>query len=96
MLQACERQKFCFIIQDFVKMHWTESQIDTNGSGRIPEAIAMDCEMVGGGSDGSLDICARVCLVDEEEKPIFHTYVVPLIPVTNFRYLGYAFDLFIL
>ncbi|KAL2556818.1 Exonuclease family protein [Forsythia ovata] len=70
---------------DVMKMPWTESQIDINGSGRIPEAIAIDCEMVGGGSDESLDVCARVCLVDEDEKPIFHTYVVPLIPVTNYR-----------
>ncbi|KAL8054948.1 hypothetical protein ABFS82_04G024900 [Erythranthe guttata] len=50
------------------------------------EAIAMDCEMVGGGSDGTLDLCVRVCLVDEDEKVIFHTYVLPPIPVTNYRY----------
>ena len=42
--------------------------------------------MVGGGSDGSLDLCARVCLVDENENIIFHTYVKPPIPVTNYRY----------
>lgn len=58
-----------------------------NGHGsQHPEAVAIDCEMVGGGSDGSLDICARVCLVDEDEKLIFHTYVLPQIPVTNYRY----------
>ncbi|XP_004486814.1 RNA exonuclease 4-like isoform X2 [Cicer arietinum] len=39
-----------------------------------PGAIAMDCEMVGGGSDGSLELCARVCLIDEDENLIFHTY----------------------
>ncbi|KAK9281081.1 hypothetical protein L1049_003974 [Liquidambar formosana] len=69
-----------------------ESQIDISGStngnqvGRVPEAVAMDCEMVGGGSDGSLDLCARVCLIDEDENPIFHTYVQPQIPVSNYRY----------
>ncbi|KZV18514.1 protein PALE CRESS, chloroplastic-like [Dorcoceras hygrometricum] len=36
--------------------------------------VAVDCEMVGGGSDGSLDLCARVSVVDEDEKLIFHTY----------------------
>ena len=49
--------------------------------------MAIDCQKVGGGSDGSLDLCARVCLIDEDENIIFHTYVQPLIPVTNYRYL---------
>ncbi|XP_057853379.2 RNA exonuclease 4-like isoform X1 [Cryptomeria japonica] len=49
-------------------------------------AIALDCEMVGGGQDGSLDLCARVCLVNEEEKVLFHYYVKPPIPITNYRY----------
>lgn len=57
-----------------------------NDIGNHPEAVSMDCEMVGGGSDGSLDLCARVCLVDEDEKLIFYTYVLPQIPVTNYRY----------
>lgn len=50
------------------------------------EAVALDCEMVGGGSDGSLDICLRVCLIDEDENVIFHSYVEPLIPITDYRY----------
>jgi len=52
-----------------------------------PKAIALDCEMVGGGSDGSLDLCARVCLVDEDENLTFHSYVQPQIPVTDYRYI---------
>ncbi|GAB2220244.1 hypothetical protein Drorol1_Dr00007887 [Drosera rotundifolia] len=48
------------------------------------EAVALDCEMVGGGSDGSLDICVRVCLIDEDENVIFHSYVEPLIPITDY------------
>nr|POE98109.1 rna exonuclease 4 [Quercus suber] len=40
----------------------------------------------GGGSDGSLDLCARVCLSDEYESIIFHTYVKPPTPATNYRY----------
>lgn len=73
-------------------MPFTESQFDIpnlnneNHIVRRPEAIAIDCEMVGGGSDGTLDLCARVCLIDEDENLIFHTYVRPEIPITNYRY----------
>ncbi|KAA8548097.1 hypothetical protein F0562_004642 [Nyssa sinensis] len=49
-------------------------------------AVALACKMVGGGSDGSLDLCGRVCLIDEYENIIFHTYVKPPLPVTNYRY----------
>ncbi|OAY49663.1 uncharacterized protein LOC110614820 isoform X2 [Manihot esculenta] len=69
----------------------TESQIYVSGSidesyaCKGGEAVAIDCEMVGGGSDGSLDLCARVCLLDEDENIIFHSYVQPQIPVTNYR-----------
>ncbi|XP_020223935.1 RNA exonuclease 4 [Cajanus cajan] len=59
---------------------------DENHAGGFPGAVAIDCEMVGGGSDGSLELCARVCLVDEDENLIFHTYVKPGIPITNYRY----------
>ncbi|XP_030469958.1 uncharacterized protein LOC115688301 [Syzygium oleosum] len=57
-----------------------------NGRTRGPQVVALACKMVGGGSDGSLDLCARVCIIDEYENIIFHTYVKPPIPVTNFRY----------
>lgn len=53
---------------------------------RVPKVVALDCEMVGCGSDGSLDICARICLVDENEDLIFHSYVKPIIPVTDYRF----------
>ena len=48
-------------------------------------AISLGCEMVGGGHDGSLDLCAKLCLVDEEEKLLFYTYVKPQLPVTSYR-----------
>ncbi|XP_073105603.1 RNA exonuclease 4 [Elaeis guineensis] len=51
-----------------------------------PRVVALACKMVGGGSDGSLDLCARVCLIGEDENIIFHAYVRPQIPVTNYRY----------
>ncbi|XP_019265585.1 PREDICTED: RNA exonuclease 4 isoform X1 [Nicotiana attenuata] len=74
---------------DTVEMLNSEYEVDIssgNGSIRSQEAVAIDCEMVGCGSDGSLDYCARVCLVDEEERLIFHTYVQPQLPVTDYRY----------
>ncbi|KAL4558799.1 hypothetical protein LXL04_037001 [Taraxacum kok-saghyz] len=55
-------------------------------SNKYHEAVAINCQMVGGGSDGSLDVLGRVCLVDEEENIIFHTYVEPQLPVTDYRY----------
>ncbi|KAL6010978.1 hypothetical protein ACLOJK_001422, partial [Asimina triloba] len=60
-----------------------------NHSGRranAPQALALACKVVGGGNDGSLDLCGRVCLMDEDEKIIFQTYVKPNLPVTNYRY----------
>ncbi|KAF8112022.1 hypothetical protein N665_0069s0048 [Sinapis alba] len=55
-------------------------------SSRSPRVVALSCKMVGGGSDGSLDLCARVCITDESENVIFHTYVKPTLPITNYRY----------
>ncbi|RCV24280.1 hypothetical protein SEVIR_5G071000v4 [Setaria viridis] len=53
------------------------------GSGR---ALALGCKMVGAGSDGSLDVVARVCVVDEQENIVYEAFVKPLIPVTHYRY----------
>ncbi|CAN0890168.1 RNA exonuclease 4 [Linum grandiflorum] len=50
------------------------------------KAIAIDCEMVGGGDDGTVDLCGQVCLVDEDENIVFHAYVQPQAPVTDYRY----------
>ncbi|KAH7577363.1 hypothetical protein ACOSP7_001766 [Xanthoceras sorbifolium] len=57
-----------------------------DGYTREPQVVALACKMVGGGSDGSLDLCGRVCIIDERENIIFHTYVKPQIPITNYRY----------
>lgn len=81
------------LLQGTVTIPCAESQSYMNLSGENhfdnrPEAISMDCEMVGGGSDGSLDLCARVCLTDEDENILFHTYVRPQISITNYRYLS--------
>ncbi|KAF3488394.1 hypothetical protein F2Q69_00052651, partial [Brassica cretica] len=50
------------------------------------KAVAIDCEKVGGGDDGSIDLCASICLVDEDEHVIFSTHVQPQLPVTDFRH----------
>ncbi|KAJ7543802.1 hypothetical protein O6H91_09G053000 [Diphasiastrum complanatum] len=52
---------------------------------RRSSAIAIDCEMVGGGRDGFVDLCARVCIVDENENVLLNTHVRPPVPVTNYR-----------
>lgn len=50
------------------------------------KAVALACKMVGGGSDGSLDLCAKVCIIDEYENILFRSYVKPHLPVTHYRY----------
>ncbi|KAM3325973.1 hypothetical protein P3S67_001099 [Capsicum chacoense] len=52
---------------------------------RGQKALTIDCEMIGG--DSSQDLCTRVCVVDEDEKLIFHSYVLPQNPVTDYGYL---------
>ncbi|KAK9755518.1 hypothetical protein RND81_01G031400 [Saponaria officinalis] len=64
---------------------YDEIKID-NSRGRSTKVVSLACKMVGGGSDGSLDVCGRVCLTDEYDNMIFHSYVKPQIPVTNYRY----------
>ncbi|KAH6793975.1 hypothetical protein C2S52_004452 [Perilla frutescens var. hirtella] len=87
-----EHQQICCLPAPVPQGPCTECQIYDppltieNGHGSRPEAVAIDCGMVGGGSDGSLDLCVRVCLVNEDEKLIFHTYVLPQIPITDYRY----------
>uniref|UniRef100_A0A2N9GWC4 C2H2-type domain-containing protein n=1 Tax=Fagus sylvatica TaxID=28930 RepID=A0A2N9GWC4_FAGSY len=84
-----EHKKSCRISApnpiDTMKLPYSDPTV-VNHNGGGPEAIGIDCEMVGGGDDGSLDLCVRVCLIDEDENVIFHTYVHPQIPITNFRY----------
>lgn len=51
--------------------------------GKCPEAVAIDCQLV------ALNQLARVCLIDEEENIVFHTFVKPQEPVTDYRYFAY-------
>ncbi|KAI4995383.1 hypothetical protein ZWY2020_035286 [Hordeum vulgare] len=49
-------------------------------------AVALGCKMVGAGNDGTLDVCARVCVIDEHEAIVYEKFVRPLLPVTHYRY----------
>ncbi|CAN1320525.1 hypothetical protein LINPERPRIM_LOCUS31729 [Linum perenne] len=62
-----------------------DSLSSDSGYSRGTQVVALACKMVGGGSDGSLDVCGRVCLIDQNENILFHSYVKPPIPVTNYR-----------
>ncbi|KAK7246181.1 hypothetical protein RIF29_41041 [Crotalaria pallida] len=79
--------KFCLrgIMGRFSNMGIRDN-LTIGGGARGSQVVALACKMVGGGSDGSLDLCARVCMIDEHENIIFHSYVKPPIPVTNYRY----------
>ncbi|XP_072964689.1 RNA exonuclease 4-like [Typha angustifolia] len=63
-----------------------QNSSDYEGRMQAMKVVALGCKMVGGGSDGSLDLCARICLIGEDENIIFSTYIKPQIPVTNYRY----------
>ncbi|XGW09554.1 hypothetical protein V3C99_011663 [Haemonchus contortus] len=53
--------------------------------GDATHVIALDCEYVGGGTDGSDDLLARVSIVNEEGKIVYDKYVKPRERVTDFR-----------
>ncbi|XP_077218496.1 uncharacterized protein LOC143852781 [Tasmannia lanceolata] len=74
-----------YLANNFALMEISDVTVASQ-SNQAPQVVSMDCEMVGGGSDGSLDLCARVCLVDVDENVLFYSYVMPQIPVTNYRY----------
>ncbi|KAH7432778.1 hypothetical protein KP509_07G039500 [Ceratopteris richardii] len=48
--------------------------------------VALDCEMVGGGPDGAVDLCARICIINENETVLINTFVKPELPVTDYRF----------
>ncbi|PIO64533.1 exonuclease, partial [Teladorsagia circumcincta] len=54
-------------------------------TGEATHVIALDCEYVGGGTDGRDDLLARVSIVNEEGKIVYDKYVKPRERVTDFR-----------
>jgi hypothetical protein len=66
-----------------MSLHQDQPATQPQGGGG---ALALGCKMVGAGSDGSLNVCARVCVINEQEFVLFEAFVGPLIPVTHYRY----------
>jgi RNA exonuclease 4 len=51
----------------------------------VTRLLALDCEMVGVGIDGSKSALARVVLVNAAGNAVLDQYVRPTVPVTDFR-----------
>ena len=47
--------------------------------------VALDCEMVGTGPDGSYSMLARVCVVNHHGYTIYDTFVAPMDKITDYR-----------
>ena len=52
---------------------------------RARGCIAIDCEMVGGGSDGSINLLARCSIVNHHGNMIYDKYVQPIDTVSDYR-----------
>ncbi|XP_020698876.1 RNA exonuclease 4 [Dendrobium catenatum] len=83
---SCQVTRATPVLSSSTSRPTAQNFMDIDSRMQSASVVALSCGMVGGGSDGSLDICARVCLIDQEENIIFHTYVRPQIPITNYRY----------
>ncbi|CAD6196971.1 unnamed protein product [Caenorhabditis auriculariae] len=53
--------------------------------GEPTAVIALDCEYVGGGSDGSTDLLARISIVNDKGEIVYDKFVKPTEKVTDFR-----------
>lgn len=84
--QTCQFSRKNLGSPDDILSRMSNMGLNSDGRTRAPQAFALGCKMVGGGSDGSLNLCARVCLIDEDKRVVLQAYVKPLIPVTNYRY----------
>ncbi|KAI0974589.1 ribonuclease H-like domain-containing protein [Xylaria arbuscula] len=51
----------------------------------VGKYIAIDCEMVGIGPEGQDHMLARVSCVDFHGKQVYDSFVVPTVPVVNYR-----------
>jgi hypothetical protein len=50
---------------------------------RLTPVLAIDCEMVGVGADGSRSVLAQVCVVNERMETVYLSYVKPKEAVTG-------------
>ncbi|CAI5443336.1 unnamed protein product [Caenorhabditis angaria] len=53
--------------------------------GEATQLMALDCEYVGGGNEGNIDILARVSIVNDKGKIVYDKYVRPTEKVTDYR-----------
>ncbi|CAB3403848.1 unnamed protein product [Caenorhabditis bovis] len=59
--------------------------IKDNERGEPTHIVAIDCEYVGGGSDGKSDILARISIVNDKGHIVYDKYVKPTEKVTDYR-----------
>jgi RNA exonuclease 4 len=62
-----------------------EREGETQRVGDAP-CVALDCEFVGVGEDGSENACARVCIVDAWGETVLNTWVNPGVDVVDYRH----------
>ncbi|CAJ1338943.1 unnamed protein product [Effrenium voratum] len=62
-----------------------KESLPTKAIGISDKVVALDCEMVGVGSNGKRSALARVSIVDSEGKTLLDRFVKPLEYVTDFR-----------
>jgi RNA exonuclease 4 len=54
----------------------------------LTQVLAMDCEMVGVGPNGSKSVLARVCIVNAAGNKLIDAFVQPMEKVTDYRSVG--------
>ncbi|CAI2328305.1 unnamed protein product [Caenorhabditis sp. 36 PRJEB53466] len=59
--------------------------IEDNERGELTKVLAIDCEYVGAGMNGSTDILARISVVNELGKIVYDKFVKPSEKVTDYR-----------
>ena len=59
--------------------------IKSHEKGEPTQKLAMDCEMVGVGSDGTRSMLARCSVVNYEGKVVYDKFVKPMEKVTDYR-----------
>ncbi|KJH47894.1 exonuclease [Dictyocaulus viviparus] len=77
---------YSFVIAEFlIKCFFHGIGKGSHFSGEATPILALDCEYVGGGTDGDDDLLARVSIVNEEGKIVYDKYVKPKERVTDYR-----------
>jgi RNA exonuclease 4 len=57
----------------------------SSGSAKLTRVLALDCEMVGAGEDGTRSLLARVCVVNSCGEVLLDTHVQPKEKITDYR-----------